>query len=280
MRKTEAHILIFLFLSVIYVYPDYFGGMIRGLSLQDSLVALSAFAAPRECIVCGTALALHERFLCVHCLADLPRTHYSDRSHNPLADRFNHLIQKDVGTASEQDSGLEKYAYATALFYYRSSTGYRSITQRLKYHSDLSSGRYFSSLLAKELQSSPLFSDVDCVIPVPLHWSRLWSRGYNQSEVIAREIAGALGARLSSDILFRQRRTRTQTRLSIVQKSINVEGAFRVRQGKAIKTFSHILLVDDVFTTGATLHSCFRALRSAFPASVRISVATLACVAV
>ena len=83
---------------------------------------------------------------------------------------------------------------------------------------------------------------------------------------------------MRTDILYRSRRTRTQTKLSVEGKARNVTGAFQVRRMRAIPEYSHILLVDDVFTTGATLRSCQKALRTVFPPSVRISVATLACV--
>lgn len=248
--------------------------MIGNVTFKDILVALGDLVMPRDCIVCGKPLALRERHLCVGCLADLPRTYYSAMPHNQLADRFNSLIQRDL----DEYGGFEEYSYATSLFFYRSQTGYRLITQRLKYHADIAAGRYFASMLGREMASSPHYSDVDAVIPVPLHWSRRWSRGYNQSEIIARVLASCLGAELRTDILRRSRRTRTQTKLSVERKARNVDGAFRVRSKVAVPEYSHILLVDDVFTTGATLHSCQKALRKVWPWPVRISVAALASV--
>ena len=248
--------------------------MIGNVNYYDVLTALGDLVMPRECIVCGRPLALRERHLCIGCLADLPRTYFSNMPHNQLADRFNALIRRDL----DGTGGFEEYSYATSLFFYRSQTGYRLITQRLKYHSDYAAGRYFASMLGREMAASSMFKDVDAVIPVPLHWTRLWSRGHNQAEIIAEGLAEKLGARMRTDILYRARKTRTQTKLSIDGKTHNVEGAFQVRRLKAIPEYSHILLVDDVFTTGATLHSCHRALRTVFPPSARISVAALACV--
>lgn len=248
--------------------------MVRNLTFSDVLTALGDFMMLRECIVCGRPLALRERHICIGCLADLPRTHYSRMPHNQLADRFNALIQRDL----DKTGVYRDYSCATSLFFYRSQTGYRLITQRLKYRSDFAAGRYFASMLGREMASSPVYSDVDVVVPVPLHWTRRWSRGYNQAEVIAEVLARSLGAEMRPDILYRPRRTRTQTKLSVELKTRNVEGAFRVRHPKAAPECSHILLVDDVFTTGATLHSCYKALSSVFPPTVRISVATLACV--
>lgn len=248
--------------------------MIGNVAFSDVLTALGDLMMPRTCIVCGRPLALHERHICVGCLADLPRTYYSAMPHNQLADRFNLLIQRDL----DESGGFEEYSYATSLFFYRSQTGYRLITQRLKYHADIAAGRYFAEMLGREMASSPHFSDVDVVIPVPLHWSRRWSRGYNQSEVIARVLASCLGAEPRADILRRNRRTRTQTKLSVEAKARNVSGAFSVCGMKEVPEYSHILLVDDVFTTGATLCSCRNALRMRFPRTVRISVAALASV--
>jgi ComF family protein len=110
---------------------------------------------------------------------------------------------------------------------------------------------------------------------VPLHWLRKWRRGYNQAEVIARELARALGASLRADVLRRARRTRSQTSLSAEERLRNVASVFSVRKPVEAR---HVLLVDDTFTTGATLASCHRVLRDALGPSVRISIATLAVV--
>ena len=273
--------------------------MVSGISFSDAVTALSDLLFPRTCPVCGRLLALRERFICTDCLADLPRTHFTAMSRNQMSSRFNALVQRDldglpfdrlrdrnVMPGSDRASGAPPYSYATALFFYRTSTGYPDITRHLKYHADLGLGRHFASILGRGMAGSPLFSDVDIVIPVPLHWTRRWSRGYNQAEVIASVLADCLGAALHTDILYRTRRTKTQTRLSLEEKARNVSGAFRVRRsflrsmGRDGRSGNpaHILLVDDVFTTGATLHACYRALRTVFSVQVRISVATLACV--
>ena len=133
-------------------------------------------------------------------------------------------------------------------------------------------------MLAEEIVGSELYSDVDAVIPVPLHWTRRWSRGYNQAEVIGKEIAARMGVSLRTDVLVRRRRTRTQTKVSVEGRAANVTGAFKVRKGADLYGIRHALVVDDVFTTGATVYQCYRSLRSSFDPSVKISVATLACI--
>ena len=253
--------------------------MINDFTSRSWLQALLELFFPRFCLVCGNKLPLDERHICSHCLKDLPRTYYSKMSRNRMADRLNAFIQRDldVGQSLRGDAPVP-YSYATALFFYRAGTGYRDITKHLKYHGDLSAGRYFSEMLADELVSSDLYSDVDVVIPVPLHWTRRWSRGFNQAEVIASVLARRLGASLREDVLSRRRKTKTQTRLSLEGKAANVAGAFMVNKGVKLTGCSHVLIVDDVFTTGSTVHECYKALRSLCPPNTRISVATLACV--
>lgn len=191
----------------------------------------------------------------------------------------------------------EDYAYAIALYFYRTDSNYSHISRQLKYHSNTPAGKHFGQQLGLRLAKAEHLSDVDAVIPIPLHWTRKWSRGYNQAEVIAREVASVLGVDLRVDILERCRRTRTQTKLSIEGKAANVKGAFRVKPSivqslsseagehpnlkikkadtLAISDLKHLLIIDDIFTSGSTALACYCALREVFPPSVRISIATL-----
>ena len=233
---------------------------------------------PRLCLGCGRPLGARERHLCIYCMADLPLTYNWMRTHNPMADRFNERIQEGLEAGEYKvTEGMpkERYAFAAALFTYSSDSGFKEIPQALKYDGNIPAGRYFASLLGEKLSQSEHFLDVDLVIPVPLHPLRRFRRGYNQAEIIAREVSTRLGASESPFALKRVRYTKTQTKVLVQEKAGNVSGAFRAKP-IAFQNKEHILIVDDVFTTGSTLYECYKAVREHFDG--RISVATLAVV--
>lgn len=232
------------------------------LGLRKVLRTLADFVMPRGCVVCGRDLMPEEEVVCCCCLAELPLTYFWMRSRNPMADAFNSHVEASC------------YCYAAALFFYGEDSGYQNITRSLKYSRNFASGRRFARMLGEKLAGSPEFADVDCVVPVPLHWTRRLTRGYNQAEVIGREVAEALGARMKTRLLRRARRTKSQARLAVGAKAANVSGAFVASAPSDAPR--HLLLIDDVFTTGSTTAECYRALRAALGDSVRISVATLA----
>ncbi len=263
------------------------------MRMIDFVISLGDLFMPRECLACGRRLGMRERHLCLSCAADVPYTRFWLASHNPLADRFNAVLERHRGTEPMD------YAYAAALIYYKGA--YRSIPRALKYHGDLPAGRHYGALLGRRLAGAPHFADIDLIIPVPLHWTRLRSRGYNQAEILARALVDAfraahdVGLEVRTDLLVRARRTRTQTRVSVDQKAQNVASAFQVPErfplwtrflslskdapespAAVLASARHILLVDDTFTTGATLYACYAALRPYTTA--RISITTLAAV--
>ena len=203
---------------------------------------------PRECLVCGRRLGAREELLCIWCAADLPLTYYWEQPHNPMADEFNALLEQQ-----RADGEPMEYAQAAALLFYHHENPYKLIPRALKYGGNIEAGRFFAARLGRYLAAQPHLTGIDTVIPVPLHWWRKWKRGYNQAEVIAAELARALGANLRTDLLRRARRTRSQTALDAAARLQNVAGAFRLSHAIPAR---HILLVDDTFTTGATLSAC------------------------
>ena len=232
------------------------------------LVSVLDVFLPRVCLVCGRRLFRNESHLCLHCIADMPLTHFWERSHNPMADKFN-----DVMNARDGGDG-ETYVYACALFFFKPDSPYRDILYDIKYEGNIAAGRHMGHLLGEKMASADMFGDVDAVVPVPLHWRRKRKRGYNQAEVIASGIADTMGRPMRTDLLKRVKHTKTQTRLDVTGKKENVRDAFEASAdgGKGLR---HILIVDDVMTTGSTIYECFRSLRTMFPPPVRISVATL-----
>ena len=143
----------------------------------DSLLELFF---PRECPVCGRALQLREFPVCIYCQADLPLTRFWLQPRNPMADKFNALLEG----ALPEGAAWVPYVYAMALFFYNGRAGYRLLPQRLKYHADFPLGRYFGAMLGKDILDSPYLPAVSAVVPVPLHWTRRYRRGYNQAAVL------------------------------------------------------------------------------------------------
>ena len=194
---------------------------LTSLDFETLLRSLSDLLMPRVCVVCGRQLLVQERHICLGCMADLPFTHYEGMARNPMADRFNARIE------------ASRYAPAAALFHSDEDAPYGRITRALKYGGDLGEGRLFASLLGRRRAASGLWDGVDLVVPVPLHWSRRFSRGYNQAEIIGRARAVELGAVCSPRLLRRVRRTSSQARLDMASKEANVAGAFAVRPSVA-----------------------------------------------
>jgi len=235
--------------------------------IKTAVAAVADIVLPRVCVVCGTRLLECEKHICTCCMADFPFTGFEKVCHNPMADAFNAKIESGL-----KDS-FEPYAFASALFYYRRDYGYSNITRRLKYKRAFAEGVHFSEILGEKLAAADCLQDVDAVVPVPLHWTRKWKRGYNQAGVIAGTVAEKLEAGFKPELLRRIRKTSMQAHVSGELRDKNVEGAFMASQD--VSSYGHILLIDDVFTSGATLYSCFKAIREVPGAMARISIATL-----
>ena len=239
------------------------------LNLRLFLRSLADLALPRVCPICGKNLLLSENVVCTCCLADLPLTHFWEYSHNVMADEFNARLCNV--------SDCHRYCFAAALIFFEKESPYKVIPRKLKYERHFEQGLFFASMLGEKLSSSEQFRDVDTLVPVPLHWQRRWKRGYNQALIIAEGMCTAFtGARVVPDLLIRSRKTATQTGLEGKEKEENVHGAFTC-SAKADRIHPvHILIVDDVFTSGSTTAECWDALHKKYGDGTRISVATLA----
>lgn len=213
---------------------------------------------PRYCASCGRRLSPTEKHLCCGCLRELPRTNYHLMETSPLEQMFwGHMP-------------IER---ATALFFF-SGQKTRSAIHRLKYHNNPDIGAYLGKVLAEEISPSGFFDNVDAIIAVPLATRRLLKRGYNQCDWIADGISQHTGIPVIKNAVKRVRNNKTQTLLTTEERWENVEGIFKLTRPDAIAG-KHILLVDDVVTTGATTISCAQTLMKAGEGT-RFSVAALA----
>lgn len=214
---------------------------------------------PRCCVVCGSPLSRGEECLCTCCNINLPRTGFHLRKDNPVECLFWGRIP-----------GLKR---ASSFLFYRKGSDFRRILHLLKYGGYKELGEVMGRYMSAELSSGGFFDGVDMIIPVPLHRKKQKLRGYNQSEWIARGIASVTGIPLCAECMIREKNTETQTRKSTFERWENVEGIFRLCDTVHFEG-KHVLLVDDVLTTGATTVACASAF--ARVSGIRISVLTLA----
>ncbi len=214
------------------------------------------FLFPRNCVVCLKILTDNENIICSECYYGIPRTNFHNDPDNPVIQLF---------------WGRVNISHATSYFYYNKAGQYQKLIYGLKYQGRSDIGIEAGRMFGAELRESA-FSAVDAVMPVPLHKKKLRKRGYNQSEMIARGICSILNKPLVSDMLERVEFTDTQTRRSRYDRYTNVSGCFRIK-GNYDFSGKHILVVDDVITTGSTLEACAEIL---LEEGIRVSVATLA----
>lgn len=214
---------------------------------------------PRNCPVCSRRLRRWERHLCLTCRRDLPLTYFWDWRNNPAEQRMWGRI----------------YAEAVyALFYFDRENGYPRLLYRIKYRGGRSLAVHLGFLLGERLRNSRSPADWNLIVPVPLHPRKKRERGYNQAERIARGISEATGIPVETRLLKRIRYTRTQTRIETGHKWENIRDAFRADPDIPLPEQPHILLTDDVLTSGSTLEACAEALRT-IP-GLRISLAAAA----
>ncbi len=214
---------------------------------------------PRCCAVCGRLLSSPEEVLCVHCLAGLPRTN----------------LHRVKGNKVEQNFwGKFPVEHATSFLYYTRGGDVSRILRQLKYHGYKEIGEVMGRIAAAELKPSGFFDGIDYLIPVALHKRKQRKRGYNQSEWICLGLSRITGIPVLADALVRNKNTETQTHKGQYARWENVQNIFSCPNPTSLRG-KHILLVDDVLTTGATLVACTDALKD-IP-DLRISVFTLTC---
>ena len=214
--------------------------------------------APRTCTICGRRLAASEQTICVVCHLHLPLTHLEAKPYDNVMARLFW--------------GILPVERAAAMFYYEPHSEVARIIYDLKYHGQADIGIDMGQMAARQFARSNFFEGIDAIVPVPLTRMRRWQRGYNQSERIARGVSLETGLPVYTDVVKRQRFDKSQTKNSAWERLDNVEGAFVLTDGSRISG-KHLLVVDDVVTTGATIKAC--ALQLCQAGDVKISILSL-----
>ncbi len=213
---------------------------------------------PRLCVVCEDKLIANEQHICLSCLLHLPATDH-------LKNRGNTMEQLFYGRVA-----IER---ACAYFEFKKGSRYQQILHELKYRNQKSIGEYLGRKFGSQCRQDEILAGADYICPVPLHPKKERQRGYNQSYHFALGISETMQIPLAPDNLFRQQYTTTQTRKSRWNRWKNMEGIFAQKQPELFQD-KHIILVDDVVTTGATLEACAAAILQSNQA--RVSILTMA----
>lgn len=217
------------------------------------------FFFPRTCLICGKRLLHGENGVCLACLSSLPYTH----------------LNNTVGNAMERCFwGKFPIRQASSLFYYAKDGAVAQILYAMKYYNRQRLCVQMGELIAARLLPTGFFNQIDILLPVPLSRARLKKRGYNQSELLAKGISNVIHLPVSKGAILRSRDNVSQTHKSSYARWENADSLFVVGETAPDLKGKHVLLIDDVLTTGATLVACADALREI--EDIQISVLTLA----
>jgi ComF family protein len=228
-------------------------------TVKDYLSDFVELVYPKVCLACTAKLMKGEELICTACDLDLPETGFYKNLQNPLFQRF---------------WGRVDLQSAVALYYFTKGSSVQHLLHQLKYKGRGEAGILLGKNLGRELKKeNSIVKDVDLILPVPLHWKKLRTRGYNQCDYIAQGISEATGIEWSDKILTREIENISQTKKSKFERWDNVSGIFKVADVKAL-TGKHVLLVDDVVTTGATAESCISTLLQV--PDIKVSFAAIA----
>lgn len=224
---------------------------------MNALGSILEFIFPRQCHICGVTLGDTERYICATCLSRMPRTLFHRQPDNAMEQRF---------------MGQFPYRQATGHFFYSRGSELAVLMHDLKYHRFPGLARYLGEVVATELLPTGFLSDIDVVVPVPMHPLKQARRGYNQTIEIARGISRVTSIEVAQN-LRAVKGHRTQTSMTLEQRLKNTQGVFGVRRPDELDG-QGVLLIDDVCTTGATLSAAATALTDACP-NIELSLLTL-----
>lgn len=228
--------------------------------LTDIKDALLHVAFPQVCAGCGTDVVGNDQPLCLRCVDALPQTHFEQYDSNPAANVF---------------WGRLPLAQATAHYYFTKGALLQRLMHQFKYRGNKALGFYLGRLMGTALVRAHRFQSIDALVPLPLFPAKERARGYNQATVLCNGIADVFQKPVLHKSVVRTMSTESQTKKSRIDRWQNMEGRFEIT-GAAGLSGKHLLLVDDVVTTGATLEACGRALLAVD--GMQLSIATL-CIA-
>jgi ComF family protein len=213
---------------------------------------------PHICAGCGTDILNQESQLCLRCIDQLPVTNFHLHSGNPVEKNF---------------WGRIPVTHATAYCHFTGESLIQHLLHQLKYKGNKELGYFLGRMMGNTLRLSNHFNEVDALIPLPLFAAREKKRGYNQAGILCDGMAQVMRLPVIKDAVIRLSATETQTHKNRVERWQNMEGRFQLATSSAISD-KHLLLIDDVVTTGATLEACGQELLQA--KNIRLSIATLA----
>lgn len=213
---------------------------------------------PKVCLGCNTYLVDNESYICTNCRHELPLTNFHLDNNDALVNVFY---------------GRVKLEHATALMHFSKKGIVQQLMHNLKYRGHQEVGLFMGKWLGEELKTIGAYQQIDVVVPVPLHSSKLRQRGYNQVTKFGEELAKALEIEFNSKVLQKTMATKTQVFKDRLLRTSGNSATFNLSENQTLKG-KHILLVDDIITTGATIESCVNALLTI--EGVKISVAAMA----
>ncbi|HLF65784.1 MAG TPA: phosphoribosyltransferase family protein [Saprospiraceae bacterium] len=228
-------------------------------SIQWLLKDIVDLIYPRTCAACFDAKPVQDGIFCISCLSELPETNYHLIEGNPFEIHFWGRVPLQAGAA---------------FLFFVPDGRTQTLLHNIKYRSRSDFARTIGEFYGSRLKHAPRFRGLDMIIPVPLHWKKEHTRGFNQSAEFGKGLAESMSLVFLKNGLTRTRYTDTQTKKSRAERVSNLKDAFVVTDSDKLRG-KHILLVDDVLTTGATLESCALALLQV--EGVKVSMATIAC---
>lgn len=228
--------------------------------LQKFLTSSSIFHLlfPHVCVGCGGDGIDQDSFLCLECINDLPHTNYAMHAHNPAEKIFYGRVH--VHAVMSQ-------------FYFTKESIIQNLIHEFKYKGNREIGKYLGNLMGKSIQESFRFQNISAIIPLPLYIGKEKKRGFNQAAILCKGIEEITQIPLMENNVVRIVNTETQTKKRRIQRWLNVDKTFDILYPHLLEG-KHVLLVDDVITTGATLEACVSALLKV--KSIKVSIATLA----